>query len=102
MVFLYNLMAFSFFSTSGISSVPVKVVVGSHVWVEDPEIAWIDGEVVEVNGEEIKIICTSGKTSKQEGKGKGLWLLRNLVLLNGRKTPKGCKGVVLKVKFEGR
>ncbi|WJZ87482.1 hypothetical protein VitviT2T_006858 [Vitis vinifera] len=43
-------------------SVPVKVVVGSHVWVEDPEIAWIDGEVVEVNGEEIKIICTSGKT----------------------------------------
>lgn len=39
--------------------------------------------------------------SKQEGKGKGLWLLRKLVLLNGWKTPKGCKGVVLKVKFEG-
>lgn len=48
--------------TFNVQSVPVKVVVGSHVWVEDPEIAWIDGEVVEVNGEEIKIICTSGKT----------------------------------------
>ena len=37
-------------------------MVGSHVWVEDPDEAWIDGEVVEVNDEEIKISCTSGKT----------------------------------------
>ncbi|KAF5195221.1 Myosin [Thalictrum thalictroides] len=39
-----------------------NVTVGSFVWVEDPEVAWIDGEVQEVNGEEIKILCTSGKT----------------------------------------
>ncbi|PIN01883.1 Myosin ATPase [Handroanthus impetiginosus] len=38
-----------------------STAVGSHVWVEDPEVAWIDGEVVEVNGEEIKVLCTSGK-----------------------------------------
>lgn len=38
-----------------------NVVVGSRVWVEDPEVAWIDGEVVEVKGEEIKIKCSSGK-----------------------------------------
>lgn len=38
------------------------VIVGSFVWVEDPEEAWIDGEVIEVNGEEIKVQCTSGKT----------------------------------------
>jgi len=38
------------------------VKVGSIVWVQDPEEAWIDGEVVEVNGEDIKVQCTSGKT----------------------------------------
>lgn len=36
--------------------------VGSLVWVEDPDEAWIDGEVVAVNGEDIKVLCTSGKT----------------------------------------
>lgn len=35
--------------------------VGSNVWVEDRDEAWIDGEVVEVNGEDIKVLCTSGK-----------------------------------------
>ncbi|XP_028794808.1 myosin-6 isoform X2 [Neltuma alba] len=40
----------------------VNPVVGSHVWVEDPEVSWIDGEVLEANGEEIKVLCTSGKT----------------------------------------
>ena len=39
----------------------VNFAVGSHVWVEDPEVAWTDGEVVEVNGEEIEINSTSGK-----------------------------------------
>ncbi|XWS31345.1 hypothetical protein CRYUN_Cryun23aG0068500 [Craigia yunnanensis] len=38
------------------------LVVGSLVWVEDSDFAWIDGEVVEVNGEDIKVLCTSGKT----------------------------------------
>ncbi|KAG6466304.1 hypothetical protein ZIOFF_075914 [Zingiber officinale] len=36
--------------------------VGSQVWTEDPDEAWIDGEVVEVNGDEVTITCTSGKT----------------------------------------
>lgn len=43
-------------------SASANIVVGSLAWVEDAEVAWIDGEVVEVNGEEIKINCTSGKT----------------------------------------
>ncbi|KAL7251326.1 hypothetical protein ACSBR1_013207 [Camellia fascicularis] len=42
-------------------SFPVNIVVGSHVWVEDAEEFWVDGEILEVNGEEIKISCTSGK-----------------------------------------
>ncbi|GER24987.1 myosin XI [Striga asiatica] len=41
---------------------PVNLGVGSLVWVEDPDEAWIDGEVIAVNGEDIKVSCTSGKT----------------------------------------
>ncbi|KAJ8754564.1 hypothetical protein K2173_005725 [Erythroxylum novogranatense] len=44
------------------TAVLVSYGVGSFVWVEDPEVVWIDGEVVEVNGEEIIVKCTSGKT----------------------------------------
>ncbi|RAL43433.1 hypothetical protein DM860_012574 [Cuscuta australis] len=40
----------------------VSLGVGSLVWVEDPDIAWIDGEVLEVKGEDVKVLCTSGKT----------------------------------------
>ncbi|EEF44325.1 myosin XI, putative [Ricinus communis] len=36
--------------------------VGSLVWLEDPEVSWIDGEVLEINHEEITVNCTSGKT----------------------------------------
>ncbi|KAI4326405.1 hypothetical protein MLD38_031725 [Melastoma candidum] len=36
--------------------------VGSSVWLEDPDVAWIDGEVLEVKDDELKVICTSGKT----------------------------------------
>lgn len=39
----------------------VNVEVGTQVWVEDPDVAWIDGEVIEVNGNQIKVNCTSGK-----------------------------------------
>ncbi|XP_017698241.2 myosin-8-like [Phoenix dactylifera] len=39
----------------------VNIAVGSQVWVEDPNVAWIDGEVLGVNGDEIKVRCTSGK-----------------------------------------
>ncbi|KAJ6728982.1 MYOSIN [Salix viminalis] len=39
-----------------------SLVVGSLVWLEDPDEAWIDGEVVEINKEDIKVLCTSGQT----------------------------------------
>ncbi|KAJ0963649.1 hypothetical protein J5N97_028771 [Dioscorea zingiberensis] len=41
---------------------PLNIAVGTQVWVEDPDVAWIDGEVLESNGEEIKVLCTSGDT----------------------------------------
>uniref|UniRef100_A0A6N2N4M2 Myosin N-terminal SH3-like domain-containing protein n=1 Tax=Salix viminalis TaxID=40686 RepID=A0A6N2N4M2_SALVM len=47
-------------------------IVGSFVWVEDPEEAWMDGEVVEVNGEDITVNCVSGKTAPRGSKGTAL------------------------------
>ncbi|KAK8983763.1 hypothetical protein V6N11_009549 [Hibiscus sabdariffa] len=43
-------------------SAPSSFIVGSHVWVEDPDDAWIEGEVTEVKGKDIKVNCKSGKT----------------------------------------
>ncbi|KAL9687837.1 hypothetical protein QQ045_032244 [Rhodiola kirilowii] len=39
-----------------------QLVVGFLVWVEDLDEAWVDGEVAEINGEEVTIDCSSGKT----------------------------------------
>ncbi|KAK8937305.1 hypothetical protein KSP39_PZI012267 [Platanthera zijinensis] len=41
---------------------PVNIVVGSHVWVENAELAWIDGEVTEIKRGDATIITTDGRT----------------------------------------
>ncbi|KAL0561924.1 hypothetical protein IC582_002369 [Cucumis melo] len=41
---------------------PVNIIVGSHVWVEDPEDAWIEGQVTEINGKNATILTTNQKT----------------------------------------
>lgn len=45
-----------------IQGTPVNIIVGSHVWVEDPEDAWIDGEVIAIKGRDATIVATNGKT----------------------------------------
>eukprot|EP00257_Ricinus_communis_P024459 XP_025011873.1 myosin-12 isoform X1 [Ricinus communis] len=45
-----------------IQGTPVNIVIGSHVWAEDLEDAWIDGEVTEIKGREATIIATNGKS----------------------------------------
>jgi len=45
-----------------IMEAPINIIVGSHVWVEDSEVAWIDGEVLEINGRKAKIQTTNGTT----------------------------------------
>ncbi|CAI0383211.1 unnamed protein product [Linum tenue] len=40
----------------------VNFAVGSLVWLEDPDVSWIDGQVLEINGDELKVQCTSDKT----------------------------------------
>lgn len=41
---------------------PVNIIVGSHVWAEDPELAWIDGEVIDIKGSDATIVTTNGRT----------------------------------------
>jgi len=43
----------------------VNIIVGSHVWIEDPAQAWIDGEVSKINGEEVHARTTDGKAVSQ-------------------------------------
>ncbi|CAL0304789.1 unnamed protein product [Lupinus luteus] len=47
---------------SSTQSALVHISVGSHVWVQNPVHAWIGGEVSKVNGEELHVRTTNGKT----------------------------------------
>ncbi|CAN7027785.1 unnamed protein product, partial [Brassica oleracea var. botrytis] len=40
---------------------PVNIIVGSHVWVEDTDVAWIDGQVEKINGQDVEVQATNGK-----------------------------------------
>lgn len=44
-----------------LQSTASNIIVGTKVWVEDNEISWIDGEVLEINDKELKVQCSSGK-----------------------------------------
>ncbi|KAK4483677.1 hypothetical protein RD792_010878 [Penstemon davidsonii] len=39
----------------------VNINVGSHVWLEDPVLAWIDGEVIRIDGQDVHIQTRNGK-----------------------------------------
>ncbi|GMI77887.1 MYOSIN XI K, MYOSIN XI-17 [Hibiscus trionum] len=41
---------------------PDNIIIGSHVWVEDPGLAWIDGELIRINDKELHVKTTNGKT----------------------------------------
>ncbi|XP_042013386.1 myosin-11-like isoform X1 [Salvia splendens] len=40
---------------------PVNITVGSHVWAEEPNVAWIDGVVSKINGAEVEVDASNGK-----------------------------------------
>ncbi|XP_074320673.1 myosin-11-like isoform X2 [Silene latifolia] len=40
---------------------PVNIIVGSHVWAEDRDIAWVDGQVVKIIGQDAEIETSNGK-----------------------------------------
>ncbi|WVZ99416.1 hypothetical protein U9M48_044721 [Paspalum notatum var. saurae] len=39
----------------------LKIVVGSHIWLEDKDLAWIDGEVFQIEGRNAHVRATNGK-----------------------------------------
>lgn len=45
-----------------IQGTPVNITVDSHVWVEDPDDSWIDGQVSKITGKEVEVKTTNGKT----------------------------------------
>ncbi|KAJ3701877.1 hypothetical protein LUZ61_005582 [Rhynchospora tenuis] len=44
------------------TAIPINIVVGSHVWVEDPQLAWVDGEVSKISGSQVHVKTTNGKS----------------------------------------
>ena len=48
--------------TIHIQRTAVNIIVGSHVWVEDPAQAWLDGQVTKIKGKDVEIQTTEGKT----------------------------------------
>nr|POE60842.1 myosin-11 [Quercus suber] len=46
-----------------IMGMPKNIVIGSYVWVGDPELVWIDGQIINVNGEKAEIQTSNGKTT---------------------------------------
>ncbi|GFP79504.1 myosin-17 [Phtheirospermum japonicum] len=40
---------------------PVNIIVGSDVWVEDPVLAWVDGQVKRIDGQDVHVQTTNGK-----------------------------------------
>lgn len=53
---------FVFLIDYSIQATSVNIAVASHVWVEDPKLAWIDGEVFRISGNEVHVRTTTGKT----------------------------------------
>jgi hypothetical protein len=38
-----------------------NIIVGSEVWVEDPQLAWLDGKVSKITGQDAEIETSNGK-----------------------------------------
>ncbi|CAL9036916.1 unnamed protein product [Musa banksii] len=44
------------------SGTPVNIIIGSLVWVEDPAVAWIDGHVAKITGQNAEVQTSNRKT----------------------------------------
>ncbi|GAB4855374.1 hypothetical protein Ancab_023997 [Ancistrocladus abbreviatus] len=44
-----------------VQGTPVNIIVGSHVWVADPDLSWIDGQVLKITGQEAEVVVNDGK-----------------------------------------
>ncbi|KAG6512594.1 hypothetical protein ZIOFF_030719 [Zingiber officinale] len=44
------------------SGTSVNIIMGSNVWVEDPQLSWVDGQVTKITGENAEVQTSNGKT----------------------------------------
>ncbi|KAF8727395.1 hypothetical protein HU200_019000 [Digitaria exilis] len=52
-----------YFSTwTSLQAAALRIVAGSHIWLEDKHLAWIDGEVFRIEGQNAHVHATNGKT----------------------------------------
>lgn len=58
----------------------MQIIVGSHVWVEDPVLAWIDGEVASISGHEVHVNTTNGKRVSGKSMSSSLYLFDDLTV----------------------
>ena len=54
----------------------MNIIVGSHVWVEDPDQAWIDGQVTKITGQEAEI-----ETPDLKKVGSSYFILKTIFML---------------------
>ncbi|XP_062118901.1 anthranilate phosphoribosyltransferase, chloroplastic-like [Humulus lupulus] len=57
---------------------PINIIVGSHAWVRDPELVWVDGQVSNIDGEEAEIQTSNGKM--------GLYFCHTYSIIKGHVT----------------
>lgn len=50
------------FDLACLQAATLKIVIGSHIWLEDKDLAWIDGEVFRIEGQNVHVHTTNGKT----------------------------------------
>ncbi|KAK7308383.1 hypothetical protein VNO77_41987 [Canavalia gladiata] len=57
--FYYDDRGIDYFFLNGQAG-QLSFVVGSHIWIEDPEVAWLDGEILESKDDEVTVSFESG------------------------------------------
>jgi len=62
MQLVFNVNVFLQAAQASVAAAQASVAVGSQVWVEDPDVAWIDGEVIKVNGDTVTVKWSNEKT----------------------------------------
>ncbi|KAH6760534.1 hypothetical protein C2S51_017483 [Perilla frutescens var. frutescens] len=50
-----------------IGGTPDKIIEGSQIWVEDPEVVWIDGRAVKMDGDEVEVETSDGRMTYSGG-----------------------------------
>ncbi|PWA97995.1 IQ motif, EF-hand binding site [Artemisia annua] len=58
---LHHLSCYSQHFCKAKLAAPVNIILGTQVWVEDPNVCWIEGVVTKITGQEVEVETTDGK-----------------------------------------